>query len=66
MAHANVSPSMAKMPAFADGTKKHAFPDKTYTDKLTVLGGNDAIDLYHFGAGAHQRRHLRGVPRPAR
>ncbi len=50
VAHANVSQSMAKMPAFADGTKKHAFPDKTYTDKMTVLGGNEAIDLYHFGA----------------
>ncbi len=50
VAHANVSLSMAKMPAFADGTKKHAFPDKTYTDKMTVLGGNEAIDLYHFGA----------------
>jgi cyclase len=49
VAHANVSTSMAKMPAFADGTKKHAFPDRTYTDKLTVLSGNDAIDLYHFG-----------------
>ena len=65
VAHANVSTSMAKMPAFADGTKKHAFPDKTYTDKLTVLSGNDAIDLYYFGAGAHQRRHLRRVPQPA-
>ena len=49
VAHANVSTSMAKMPAFADGTKKHAFPDRTYTDKLTVLSGNDAIDLYYFG-----------------
>ena len=49
VAHANVSTSMAKMPAFADGTKKHAFPDRTYTDRMTVLGGNDAIDLYHFG-----------------
>lgn len=48
-AHANVSASMAKMPAFADGTRKHAFPDKTYTDKLTVLNGADAIDLYYFG-----------------
>ena len=37
------------MPAFADAAKKHAFPDKTYTDKLTVLGGNEAIDLYYFG-----------------
>ena len=49
VAHANVSTSMAKMPAFADGTKKHAFPDRTYTDKMTVLSGNDAIDLYYFG-----------------
>ena len=37
------------MPQFADPAKKHAFPDKTYTDKMTVLGGNEAIDLYHFG-----------------
>jgi cyclase len=50
VAHANVSLSMAKMPAFADGTKKQAFPDKTYTDKVTVLTGADAIDLYYFGA----------------
>ncbi len=50
VAHANVSLSMAKMPAFADGTKKQAFPDKTYTDKVTVLSGADAIDLYYFGA----------------
>jgi cyclase len=49
VAHANVTTSMQKMPQFADPAKKHAFPDKTYTDKLTVLGGNDAIDLYHFG-----------------
>jgi glyoxylase-like metal-dependent hydrolase (beta-lactamase superfamily II) len=49
VAHANVTTSMEKMPAFADGTKKHAFPDRTYTDRLTVLSGADAIDLYHFG-----------------
>lgn len=49
VAHANVATSMAKMPAFADGTKKHAFPDRTYADRMTVLGGTDAIDLYHFG-----------------
>ena len=49
VAHANVTTSMQKMPQFADPAKKHAFPDKTYTDKLTVLGGNEAIDLYHFG-----------------
>ena len=49
VAHANVTKSMAAMPAFADPAKKHALPDKTYTDKLTVLGGAEAIDLYHFG-----------------
>ena len=49
VAHANVTASMQKMPQFADPSKKHAFPDKTYTDKLTVLGGSEAIDLYHFG-----------------
>ena len=49
VAHANVTTSMQKMPQFADASKKHAFPDKTYTDKLTVLDGNEAIDLYHFG-----------------
>jgi glyoxylase-like metal-dependent hydrolase (beta-lactamase superfamily II) len=49
VAHANVTTSMAKMPAFADPAKKHALPDTTYADTLTVLGGADAIDLYHFG-----------------
>ena len=49
VAHANVTKSMEKMPQFADPAKKHAFPDKTYTDKLTVLEGNEAIDLYYFG-----------------
>jgi cyclase len=49
VAHANVTTSMQKMPQFADASKKHALPDKTYTDKLTVLGGTEAIDLYHFG-----------------
>jgi cyclase len=49
VAHANVTTSMGKMPLFADASKAHALPDKTYTGKLTVLGGNDAIDLYHFG-----------------
>jgi glyoxylase-like metal-dependent hydrolase (beta-lactamase superfamily II) len=50
VAHANVKTSMGKMPQFADASKAHALPDRTYTDKLTVLGGTEAIDLYHFGA----------------
>lgn len=50
VAHANVTESMKRMPAFADPSKASAFPDKTYTDKMTVLGGAEAIDLYYFGA----------------
>jgi glyoxylase-like metal-dependent hydrolase (beta-lactamase superfamily II) len=49
VAHANVPASMQKMPQFSTPESKHALPDRTYTDKLTVLGGNEAIDLYHFG-----------------
>lgn len=49
VAHANVKVGMGKMPQFADASKAHALPDKTYTDRLTVLDGTDAIDLYHFG-----------------
>lgn len=49
VAHANARTSMGRMPQFADAAKAHALPDKTYADKLTVLDGTDAIDLYHFG-----------------
>jgi cyclase len=47
VAHATVKTRMATMPQFASAPQ--AFPDKTYTDKLTVLDGAEAIDLYHFG-----------------
>jgi glyoxylase-like metal-dependent hydrolase (beta-lactamase superfamily II) len=50
VAHANVKASMAKMPAFDNPASKSGMPDTTYTDRLTVLGGAEAIDLYHFGA----------------
>jgi glyoxylase-like metal-dependent hydrolase (beta-lactamase superfamily II) len=50
VAHANVKASMAQMKEFADPAKAHALPDRTYTDRMTVLGGDDAIDLFHFGA----------------
>jgi glyoxylase-like metal-dependent hydrolase (beta-lactamase superfamily II) len=51
VAHANVKTSMGRMPLFADASKAHALPDSVYdSGKLTVLGGQDAIDLYHFGS----------------
>jgi glyoxylase-like metal-dependent hydrolase (beta-lactamase superfamily II) len=40
---------MAKMKDFAEPSKKHALPDRTFKDRMTVLSGNDAIDLYYFG-----------------
>src|SRR6266581_3542189 len=49
VAQENTAANMAKMPAFQDAAKKYALPDKTYKDKLTLLGGKDAIDLYYFG-----------------
>ncbi|MGE3888252.1 MAG: MBL fold metallo-hydrolase [Vicinamibacterales bacterium] len=45
----NTATNMAKMPAFADASRKHGLPDRTFKDRHTVLGGNDAIDLYYFG-----------------
>jgi len=51
VAQANTSTNMAKMKNFATPETKHGMPDKTFTDRMTVLGGKDAIDLYYFGAG---------------
>ena len=51
IAHENTGANMTKMPMFADAAKKFALPDKTFKDKMTVLGGADAIDLYYFGRG---------------
>src|SRR5437870_6540824 len=50
VAQENTAANMAKMPAFQDAAKKHGLPDKTYKDKMTVLSGKDAIDLYYYGA----------------
>jgi glyoxylase-like metal-dependent hydrolase (beta-lactamase superfamily II) len=45
----NTKANMEKMPAFQDAAKKHGLPDRTFNDKLTLLSGNEAIDLYHTG-----------------
>jgi cyclase len=50
VAQQNTAANMMKMDVFKDPARKHGLADKTFTDKITVLGGNDAIDLYHFGA----------------
>lgn len=47
--HENTGANMMKMEAFKDPAKKHGLPDRQFKDRLTVLDGSDAVDLYHFG-----------------
>jgi cyclase len=49
VAHENAKANMAKMDAF-QGSKAKFLPNKTVTDKLSLLDGQDRIDLYYFGA----------------
>jgi cyclase len=50
VAHENTKSNMTKMDAFK-GDKAKFLPKRTYKDKLTLFGGKDQIDLYHFGPG---------------
>jgi glyoxylase-like metal-dependent hydrolase (beta-lactamase superfamily II) len=47
--HENTKANMEKMPVYQDAANKNGMPDRTYKDRLTLLSGNDAIDLYYFG-----------------
>jgi glyoxylase-like metal-dependent hydrolase (beta-lactamase superfamily II) len=47
--HENTAANMKKMKNFAEETTKQGLPDRTYKDRLTLLSGNDAVDLYYFG-----------------
>ena len=49
VAHANTKTNMERMPAFQSADGKQYLPSRTYTDRLSVLDGDDQIDLYHFG-----------------
>jgi cyclase len=51
VAHENCKSSMEEMSAFKTEEGKKFLPSKTYQDKLSVLEGNEKIDLYHFGPG---------------
>lgn len=51
VAHENCKASMEKMPAFQSEEGKKFLPAKTYQDRLSLLSGNDKIDLYYFGRG---------------
>ena len=45
----NTKGYMEKMPVFQEAANKNGLPDRTFKDKLSVLSGKDAIDLYYFG-----------------
>src|SRR4051812_44156514 len=45
----NTAANMQKMDVFKDPANKHGLPDRTFKNKMTLLSGNDAIDLYYFG-----------------
>ena len=45
----NTAANMQKMPAFQEAANRHGLPDRTLKDKMTLLSGKDAIDLYYFG-----------------
>jgi cyclase len=51
VAQENTAANMARMPALQDASKKHALPDRTYKDRLSLFSGRDRIDLYYFGSG---------------
>jgi glyoxylase-like metal-dependent hydrolase (beta-lactamase superfamily II) len=51
VAQENCKASMEKMAAFQSDEGKKFLPGKTYKDKLSLLKGNDKIDLYYFGRG---------------
>ena len=49
VAHENTATNMKKMSNFLFGWRRDALPDRTYRDRLRLLDGNDAVDLYYFG-----------------
>lgn len=46
----NTKANMEKMDAFKTDAGKVGLPDKSFKDRLTLLSGKDAVDLYYFGA----------------
>jgi cyclase len=49
VAHENTAANMGRMEVFQQLANRHGLPDRSFGDRLTLLSGNDAIDLYHFG-----------------
>ena len=49
--HENTAANMKKMKVFEDPANAPGLADKTFKDKMTLLAGAEAIDLYYFGRG---------------
>ena len=45
----NTAKNMQKMEVFQQAENKHGLPDRTYKDRLTLLRGDESIDLFYFG-----------------
>ena len=50
IAHENTKTNMARMDAF-EGDNARFLPTRTFADTLSLLKGDNQIDLYYFGAG---------------
>ena len=46
----NTKANMEKMDAFKTDVGKVGLPDRSFKDRMTLLAGKDAVDLYYFGA----------------
>ena len=55
--HANTQANMMKMPAFEAAENRHGLPDRTFTEQMTLLSGNDTIDLAAVYGGVLAYRH---------
>jgi glyoxylase-like metal-dependent hydrolase (beta-lactamase superfamily II) len=51
VAQENTKANMEKMAPFQSDSGKQHLPKRTFKDKMSLLGGNDRIDLYYFGRG---------------
>src|SRR5688572_1475516 len=45
----NTAKNMQRMEVFQQAEHKHGLPDRTYKDRVTLLRGDESIDLFYFG-----------------
>ena len=50
VAQENAAWRMLRMEEFSASEAKHGLADRRFSDRLTLLSGDEAIDLYYFGA----------------